>query len=394
MPNLPPGIPSNIDKYFYNRKEELIKLTSFINTLNDNVSSQILVTGHRGVGKTFLLQKLIKELPENILTVYIDIAQIYGIQKGNITEEKVLHSLLEEMERAISDQDLPEKIYSYIKSIIPKIRNKNYDFKEAGKLLGIIPVPGVSDDYERLSHFVMEFPQKVVEISKNKIGFVIVIDEFQQLGELVSPDAFFWMIRSYTQKQDNVSYIFTGSTSSTSDIVNEINGIDGAFGGRMIQFMVEPFNRNTTENYLKNKVSELKFTQSGLKRFYKCTRGFPAYLSSFCNIMSESKEYDEKLVTDTFYEKIDQIAIMWMSIWARLSEKEKDIVITLVEYGPQNWKDLIDKTKMATKTLSKYLNSLKNKGIISHSKKLYKVEDHMLSAWLKHRKETDGFYPP
>ena len=304
MPILPSGIPSDIDKYFYNRKEELIKLNSFIKTLNDDVSNQILVTGYRGVGKTLLLMKLKKELPEDILTAYIDIGRIYGIQRGKITEEKILHSILEEMEKSINDQDIPKKIYNFIKTIIPKIRNKNFDFKEANNILGI-PLPEVSDDYEKLSHFVMEFPQKIVDLSENKRGFVIIIDEFQQLSELSSPDAFFWMIRSYTQKQDNVSYIFTGSTSSTSGIVDELNGSNGAFGGRMIQFKIDPFEKNTTEEYLENKVSELKFTQSGLDRFYKCTRGFPAYINSFCSIMSEGVEYNGKIVTKTFFEGIE-----------------------------------------------------------------------------------------
>ena len=392
MPILPSGIPSDIDKYFYNRKEELIKLNSFIKTLNDDVSNQILVTGYRGVGKTLLLMKLKKELPEDILTAYIDIGRIYGIQRGKITEEKILHSILEEMEKSINDQDIPKKIYNFIKTIIPKIRNKNFDFKEANNILGI-PLPEVSDDYEKLSHFVMEFPQKIVDLSENKRGFVIIIDEFQQLSELSSPDAFFWMIRSYTQKQDNVSYIFTGSTSSTSGIVDELNGSNGAFGGRMIQFKIDPFEKNTTEEYLENKVSELKFTQSGLDRFYKCTRGFPAYINSFCSIMSEGVEYNGKIVTKTFFEGIDLIAITWMVIWAGISRKEKDIIIRIIEHGPQSWNDSL-KIKISTKTLTKYLNLLKNKGIITHSERLYKVEDHILSAWLKYRKEKDGFYPP
>jgi len=113
----------------------------------------------------------------------------------------------------------------------------------------------------------MEYPQKVVESSEGKInGFIIVIDEFQFIGELNAPEAFFWMFRSFTQEQDNVSYIFTGSTSSTSDIVNKINGVNGAFGNRMIQFNVDPFTRNETEAYLEEKVSEIKFTGDGLER--------------------------------------------------------------------------------------------------------------------------------
>ncbi len=68
-----------------------------------------------------------------------------------------------------------------------------------------------------------------------------------------------------------MSYIFTGSTSASSDIVGKINGINGAFGGRMIQFNIDTFSRNETEGYLKEKVPEIEFTDDSLERFHKCT---------------------------------------------------------------------------------------------------------------------------
>ena len=59
----------------------------------------------------------------------------------------------------------------------------------------------------------MEFPQKIVNESSDIDGFIIVIDEFQNLKNLKKPDAFFWLLRSYSQVQYNVSYIFMGSIS-------------------------------------------------------------------------------------------------------------------------------------------------------------------------------------
>lgn len=395
MPILPLGIPTDLDKYFYNREKEVIILKSFLNTLNYDVANQLLVTGQRGVGKSFLLKKLLTELPDNILTAYIDISKIYGIQKGKITEELIMNSLLEAMNEPLrEDMDGLTKSYDIVKDLIRKIRQKKFDFKEAGAAMGIA-IPDINDNYEKLSKFVMEFPQRVVELSNGKIkGFVIVMDEFQLIGELESPEAFFWMFRSYTQEQDNVSYIFTGSTSSSSDIVNKINGINGAFGGRMTQYTVDPFTREESEGYLKEKVSELKFTKSGLNRFHKCTRGYPAYINSFCNTMSGDVKYDDKLVIRTFYEKIEQIAIMWTSVWATLSDKEKDIVTTVIENGPLSWNDLLAKVDFSNKTLAKYVNIIRNKGILSHVDKKYMIDDHMLSAWLEYKKDRDGFYPP
>ncbi|AEG18414.1 AAA family ATPase [Methanobacterium paludis] len=395
MPSLPLGIPSDLDRYFYNREKELINLKSLLSTLNQNVANQIIITGHRGIGKSFLLKKLVQELPSNILTAYVDISKIYGIHKGVLTEESIMDNLLEEMNKAIGEEsDISLKVYNAGKDILRRIRRKNYDFKEAGSILGI-PIPDVTDNYEKLSKFVMEYPQKVVESSEGKInGFVIVIDEFQLIGEINSPEAFFWMFRSYTQDQDNVSYIFTGSTSSSSDIVGKINGINGAFGGRMIQFNVDNFSRDETEGYLKEKVPEIKFTDDGLERFYKCTRGYPSYINSFCNTMSTNIVYDNDRVVEEFYQKIDQIAIKWIFQWATLSKREKCIITVVIDNGPLTWGNLVDKVDFSDRTLAKYLSILKNKGIITHSDRKYKIDDHMLSAWLKYRKENDGFYPP
>jgi len=394
MPSLPLGVPSDLDPYFYNREKELINLHSFLNTLNQNVANQILVTGYRGVGKSFLLKKLIQELPENILAAYLDVSSIYGIQKGSLTEEQIMHALFEQMNNATKKESgILSSIYNAGKDILVKIKNNDYDFKEAGSVLGIA-VPDISDNYEKLSKFVMEYPQKVVDSSNGEInGFVIVIDEFQFIGELKSPEAFFWMFRSFTQKQDNVSYIFTGSTSSTSDIVDKVNGINGAFGNRMIQFNIDPFTPDETESYLKERVSEIEFTKDGLDRFYRCTRGYPAYINSFCNTMSTGVTYDNDKIIEEFYLKLEQVAVKWIFTWSTLSKHEKCIITTIIDNGPMKWSNLLGEVDFSDRTLTKNIVKLKNKGILSHFNKQYGIDDHMLSAWLKYKKGQDGFYP-
>ena len=92
-----------------------------------------------------------------------------------------------------------------------------------------------------------------------------------------NPEAFFWLIRSFSQKQFNVSYIFTGSTSQTAKIIKMLNGTDGAFGGRMIQININPFTEEQTKRFIDEKAEGIEFTDEGFERFYSCTRGIPAY---------------------------------------------------------------------------------------------------------------------
>ena len=103
-------------------------------------------------------------------------------------------------------------------------------------------------------------------------------------------DKFFWLIRSFNQSQHNVSYIFTGSISRTSNLIEEINGESGAFGGRMIQMEIKPFSKEQTKSYFETSMPEIKFTDDGFDRFYQCTRGIPLYINSFYNVMAISEQ--------------------------------------------------------------------------------------------------------
>ena len=107
------------------------------------------------------------------------------------------------------------------------------------------------------------------------------------------------LIRSYTKKQYNVSYIFTGSVSNTSEIVEMINGQTGAFGGRMFQLNINEFSKEQTRDYINEKSNNIRFDEEGFERFYKCTRGIPTYINSFCNILPNNMVCtDEIIVTD------------------------------------------------------------------------------------------------
>lgn len=202
---------------------------------------------------------------------------------------------------------------------------------------------------------------------------------------------FFWLIRSFNQFQENVSYVLTGSISKTSDIIE--NGENGAFGGRMIQINIDPFTKEETRSYFNDKLTDITFTEDGFDRFYKCTRGIPAYINSFYNLLSSNEVYDEEKIINTFKINTDQILVMWIKIWGTLNKYEKQIILEIVENGNISWKKLVEKTGYSTATVNKYINSLQNKGIVGYQKKKYYLEDKMLKTWIIYEKEVRGMYP-
>ena len=156
---------------------------------------------------------------------------------------------------------------------------------------------------------------------------------------------------------------------------------------------INPFTKEETRSYFRDKMSEIEFTANGFERFYKCTRGIPLYINSFYNVMDSNQIYTQELVKETFFTNMEQILIMWIKIWSSLNNNEKNIVEQLVDEDSLTWSKLLEKTNISRGTFNKYLTNLKDKGILGYTNQEYSIEDEMLKTWLKYEKEVYGIYP-
>ncbi|WP_295596821.1 ATP-binding protein [uncultured Methanobrevibacter sp.] len=394
MSIVPLYVPINeIDKYFYNRTEDIKKIGYYLNSLEMGISQSLLIRGVRGVGKTFLLQKLKQDSKKNFLVSYIDISRIVGFDDTQLTAQSVLLELLDEMNNTIYDKiNDGKKITFLLKKLINKLKIKDFSFSK-GTHIAEIPIPATEDNYKKISKFVMEYPQNVVEDIDGIDGFIIIIDEFQMLKKLENPESFFWLLRSYSQFQSNVSYVMSGSISQTSDAIEMLNGATGAFGGRMIQINIDPFTKKETKSYFNDRFPEITFTDDGFNRFYEYTKGIPMYINSFYNALSSHETYDEELIDYIFLNNMDQILVMWIRIWGTLNKYEKRIICTMLNKENISWSELERKLDMSPATLTKYIKTLQDKGIIKYYGGYYNFEDLMLKTWLTHEKERTGVYP-
>ena len=161
----------------------------------------------------------------------------------------------------------------------------------------------------------------------------------------------------------------------------------------MIQINIDPFSKSETLNYLTDKASDIRFTDDGFERFYRCTKGIPAYINAFCNLLNPSVVYDADMIKDAFVMQIDQIVIMWVYVWGRLNNSEKEIIKLLVENDCLILKDIQNLSKLSKTTIIKYLDLLSMKGIIKFTQEGYVLNDEVLKVWLLHKYETDGHYP-
>lgn len=395
MTTVPLYVPLNeIDKYFYNRKKDLKKIEYYLNSLENDISQRLLISGYRGVGKTFLLQKIKQDAKDNYIVCYIDISRVFGQNYNQLTAKSLLLELLDVMNQSIFEKtnNQSDKITLLLKTFLNNFKLKDINFNNSLKI-GELTIPSTEENYKKISKFVMEYPQQVVEKMDGIDGFIIIIDEFQMLKKLDNPEAFFWLLRSYNQFQSNVSYVMSGSISRTADIIEMINGATGAFGGRMIQINIDPFTKDETKSYFHDKFSEIKFTEDGFDKFYEYTKGIPMYINSFYNLLSSDVIYDEKLIEDTFIQNMDQILVMWIKIWGSLNQNEKKIIYAILPNESITWTELERKVDLSTATLNKYLKTLQNKGILSFFDGKYYFEDLMLKTWIENEIKVNGVYP-
>lgn len=222
---------------------------------------------------------------------------------------------------------------------------------------------------------------------------IIIIDEFQVIKELDKYlDSFLWNFRGYVTEQRNVAYILSGSMGLQDNLISEIAGQNGAFGGRMLTININPFSKQTTNNYLKQRAPELKFTSDGFERFYNCTSGIPFYINTFARQLPVNQELDENKVADAFDNNISLIGIHLINEWNRLTLKEKDLIIALLD-SPLKRIDLARKLNVKSGSLSDKLNKLQNLGLIHFTNGEYEISENLLKRWLKIEYSQKGIYP-
>lgn len=396
MSNLPWGTSKILtDEEFFNRTQEISNLTNLLNSTSENNAPDILVTGIRGVGKTVLLNKIKQFMDKNYLVVYMDFSVSQTYQKNKMSLKGVYDFFYQKIIEEAQLKGL-DTLKNHIKKFF---KTNNFKLKEvviasAFDISIPIPIIGTERDLERYRDFVFKLPQEIYEHNKDKIdGIIILIDEFQVIKELDTYlESFLWNFRGYVTEQRNVAYVLSGSMGLQDNLISEIAGQNGAFGGRMLTININPFSKTTTQNYLKERAPELKFTQEGFERFYKCTSGIPYYINIFARQLPVNQELDENNVIDAFDNNISFIVSHLINEWNRLTTKEKDIIIALID-SPLKRIELARKLNVKSGSLSGKLNKLQNLDLIRFAGGEYEISEKLLKRWLEIEYSQKGIYP-
>ena len=387
------GTNTDLDEtQFYNRTNDIKFISDLLKSSQYGTSPSILLTGIRGVGKSALMKKIQKEFKDkNYLVAYIDLSSSNAYQTGKFTRKSIIELIYDQIIKECKEigiNTIDKKIEKYIKT-------HNIHLREITHIKGYpIPFLWTEENYKKLANFVMELPQYIYDEYKEHInGVFIFFDEFQIIKELNNQlTDFLWYMRSFIQKQNNVSYIFSGSMSVKDNLIEEIAGANGAFGGRILTIEIKPFSYETTKNYLKEKAEYLKFTDDGFEQFYNCTKGIPFYINIFGNLLPKNTNLDSKTIKENFNKFLPILAMHFTNLWFRLSLQEQKIITTLLDTSLKRSK-IAENIEVTSGAIGRSLNKLQDNGLIEREDDKYYVPNSIFKAWLKNEYKIKGVYP-
>jgi len=375
---------------FYNRIDEINILSNLLKSTEFNSSPTILLTGIRGVGKTALIKKIKNKFDNEYLVVDIDLSRSNVYQQKKLTRGSIIKIIYDSIIKASKEfglRTVDKQIEKYFKTNKFKIDN-------------LIPYEHIpislfesEENYAKLADFVMELPQKIYEDNSDKLkGVFIFIDEIQLIKDLDNVNKFLWYMRSFIQNQKNVAYLFCGSMSLKDSLINDLNGKEGAFGGRMLTIEIHPFSKQTTINYLKSVPRNLQLEDKAFERFYKCTRGIPYYINIFAKFLPENITLTENNIIELFKDSIDYLAVHFIFMWSKLTFQEQKIIISLLD-NPKRRIEIANTLEVTSGSLNRPLNRLLNFDLIEYTNEKYQITDPIFVQWLKNSYQKNGTYP-
>lgn len=362
------------EEYFCNRTKEIKEL------LGDIESSQnVIIFSPRRFGKTSLINKVLQKTQEGkILTVYMD---LYSV----LTEEQLAETYASAVVKALVGKlkAALREVVGLFKNIRPKLT-----LDENGK-----PVYGIDIINKRetlpLLEDVLESVNKYVTKKKKKA--VVVLDEFQQIGQFKT-DRAERIMRSVFQKHKDISYIFMGSKKHLiSDMFNNPNR---PFYRSAKPFPLSKIDESALSHFIKNRFESTgkNIDDAFIARIISICECHPYYIQYFCNIVWE-KARDKKRVDEGDLKESLELLLLreshaYEATWDMLTFNQKQVLLALSQENTEE-----DQKLFSSKLLEKYslnygssirrtLESLINKDLIDKERGNYAIVDVIFKKWL------------
>jgi uncharacterized protein len=351
-------------EFFTDRKEELEKISSFINGEN-----HLILISPRRYGKTSLIKKIISESGRP--TLYLDLQLVLSVQD-------FAAQLLKRIYRIYPIQKLKGYIKNFriipIVNLNPVTGQAEISFKPDSSTLA--PLEDVLNLTEKLSQ------------SKKKI--VVVLDEFQEIFRIDSGlDRF---LRSVMQNHNRINYVILGSSESMlREIFEKKNSPFYRFGTLMY---LKKIPRNEFHTFLSGKFRKLNNHYDKISEdILDITGSHPFYTQQLAFEVWEDlilSSYKEGVVDATADKLIRIHDNDFERLWNTLKRTEMIILTgiasTIVSPLSEEFSQAFGAG--ATTTVYSALQKLVNKGLLVKEGTKYFIDDPFLKRWILFRRQV------
>ena len=310
MPRFYTGKPAP-PKHLIDRESEVKSILSKMK--NKKIDYNIAVLGYRRIGKTSILLKVkgILSKEKKHVVVYFDVKENLGEPKIFLSrlEKTIFDAYIEklsETKKTRAKKDQINKIFTDIRTKLTstKIKSIGVDITIDGKISPKFELDDKTIDYSSLFLSVLQTPSAFAE--KNKLKFIIILDEFQELIELrnyAGLKDIFGLFRSVIQnRSENISFIISGSR------VHMMNSILGSGSSPLfvhfervnVQEMDEQNSILLFKEYLKGR--KIIANNMNSKLAFDLVGGHPLYLMALAENwdgISDLKDTLNHILTDT-----------------------------------------------------------------------------------------------
>jgi len=369
---------------FINRIRELSILNQYRESIITGSGINIALFGLRRIGKTELLLQFKKTtIDRDVLIPYINLQKIIPDIEGFV--KAFSKELVYETIRVKEEVDYP---YEMEDLLILAAKLGDMETHHVRTLMNIFKQHEVVE--EDILQLTFAFAQKLAEKHGQKIIFIL--DEFQEL--LYVHPRFLQIMRSMTEKQNNVNYWISGSVFSVFD---EMLDHKNPFFGQFIRMTLENFDRASTHDLIDSELS-FELPKNHKEKIYKFTDGQPYYTVAVCRKISEQYALDRSIsnpqvnyciMNEIFADTGSINEHFEYSLDVSLAKfKNKDrykSILFMLSQNPANLTQVSKHVKKPTGEISNYLKALLRTDLIFRKHGIYHIRDPLFAFWINNK---------
>jgi AAA+ ATPase superfamily predicted ATPase len=370
------------DQFFIGREDLLKHLLT-----NIQYSNKTLIYGYRRVGKSSLIAEALRQYrKKNKKDLYISL-DLSTCPSAAKFIAMFCYEVDKELKRSRPLKTKLSEIYNLITAVKPTAKYNSitgemeYSFDFVAEL-------------KQVKNSLEEILDLLGHISKEH-KITVVLDEFQSIVNWDNSSELQWLLRSRMQKQKNIAYIFSGS--STTLITNLFYEAKNAFY------------KSCDIIHVNNKIDILEFAQWIKKRFatidieisgevinviLELSRSHPYYTQKFCYILCLLNYKNKKIICiKEFRGALAYLLNLEESIYqerlSNMSKNQKKLIYALSQTGPAAKLYSKDNKRIyslpSAASITKAIEQLRNDSnpLIYEENSCLFFEDPFFELWLK-----------